>query len=81
MSLANPRSCQRVILIEVMIDFDVELPALVRVDIFAISAGRPGDRAARPPVHCGIQAIDRQRRAGRGNANSIRTVKTVRAGH
>src|SRR5206468_7759907 len=81
MSFTNPRSGQCVILIEMMIDLDVELPALVRVDIFSVSAGRPGDCAAGPAVHCGIQAIDGQSRAGRGNANSIRTVKSVRAGH
>ena len=83
MRFTNERSCQCVILIEMMIDFDVELPALVRVDIFSVSACRPGDRMAGPPVHCGIQAIDGHRSACRANLpdNRIRTVESVGVGH
>ena len=54
MGFTNERPGQRVILIEMMIDLDVELPALVCVDIFSVTAGWPGDRVAGPAVHRGI---------------------------
>ena len=74
-TFANPVAAEPVIGVEVVIDLDVELLAVIGRHVLALPAGGIAHCALRPPVNSGVQAINRL------TANSSSAVVSVRGWH
>src|SRR5436190_1401521 len=74
-TLTNPVAAEPVIGVEVVIDLDVELLAVVGRHILALSARRIPHCALRPPMNSGVEAVDGL------TANSGSAVVSVRDRH